>query len=331
MVNAHGIPGATRASIRRLSQGGGAAKNRALSVAVARLLLALLLCSGSAAAAGTALVLEPTLVGPMLPAEKTALLRAAQDALREQQFDLVAPGDLQTALAGEPQLKDCETELCFERLGRLLASQSVLRVRAKLAQPPGKQKNGDWHLNIELLDVELGSMGARLTEDCTSCTGKQAASQLGDMVKRAVIQTAALPRGILEVRSQPPGATVFVDGTELGITPYKRAAFAGKHKLVLRHTGYRSQQSEVVVDEVQRQRVELTLVPGSDPVNVVVVEKKILVEREKTPVYKKWWFWVAIGGAAAAAAAITAGIVVGTQGSAATDRMLPANTYPFMF
>jgi hypothetical protein len=145
------------------------------------------------------------------------------------------------------------------------------------------------------------------------------------MLRRAVLQNAAMPRGVLEVYTQPPGASVFVDGSELGITPYKRPAFAGKHKLVLRHTGYRSQQVEVEVDETQRRRTELTLAPGADPVQVVVVEK------DKTPVYKKWWFWVAIGGAAVAAGAITAGVVLGTQAATAGERTLPANTYMFMF
>lgn len=290
-------------------------------------LLAAVLMFGSvkSAQAGAALVLNPTVSGPLLPAEQSAIESAIKDAIRSQQFELIAPSDLETAIAGEPQLKDCDSDLCFERLGRLLASQLVVRYRLKVSQPAGKQKNADWHLNVELLDVEIGAMGARLTEDCSNCTGQAAAAQLSDMVKRAMFQTASLPRGTLEIRSQPPGAAVFVDGTELGITPYKRAAFAGKHKVVLRHTGFRSQQTDTTVEDGQKQKLDLTLSPGADPVQVVVVE------REKTPIYKKWWFWVAIGGGAAAAAAITAGIVVGTRGSAAADPMIPSNTYMFPF
>jgi hypothetical protein len=93
---------------------------------------------------------------------------------------------------------------------------------------------------------------------------------------------------------------------------------------VLRHLGFRSEQIDAVVDEGQRKRVDATIKAGNDPDRVIVVDK--------TPVYKKWWFWVAIGGAVVAAGAITAGIVVGTRGDAASpDRVAPANTLMFAF
>lgn len=286
----------------------------------------LLLCAPSLVSARSALLLEPTFDGPMLGAEKDALLAAVRDALRTQQLDTIPPSDLEATLAAEPQLKDCYTELCFERLGRLMASQLVLRYRVKVNQPAGKSTKAEWRLNVELVDVDIGAFGARITENCSACNDTQAADQLGDMVKRAIFQSASLPRGTLEVKSRPSGSTVFVDGTELGITPYKRAAFAGKHKLVLRHTGFRSEQVETEVKDGEKQHVEVTLNPGQDPVKVVVIEK------EKTPIYKKWWFWVAIGGAVAAAAGITAGIAVGvTKSSIPPERMTGAYHYEFMF
>ncbi len=289
--------------------------------AMAFFLLALFAAGGAQAA--SALLLEPTLDGPMLPAEQAGMMAAVTGALKGEQFEVIPPTELESTMAAEPQLKDCYTELCFERLGRLLASHIVLRYRVKVSQPAGEKKNPSFRLNVELLDVEVGAMGARLTEDCESCTGVKASEQLADMVKRAVFQSASLPRGVLEIRSVPPGATVFIDGTELGITPYKRPAFAGAHKLVLRHTGYRSQQVEAQVDDGQKKHVEVTLSVGTDPVKVVVIER----EKKSTPVYKKWWFWVAIAGSVAAAGAITAGIVVGTE----HGRMVPSNTLMFMF
>lgn len=307
MLTTHRPPGLSR--VARAS----------LAVAVAVAVLGL---GGTSALAGSAVLLAPQLEGALPPVEQSRLRLAAQKGLQAQGFILTPDSDLEVAQAGEPQLKSCHTELCRERLGRLLDAQVVARYRIKTHDLPGK-KNPDWHMNVEILDVEVGALGAGLTEDCADCAVSQAADQLSDMLRRAVLQSAARPRGVLEVYTQPPGASVFVDGSELGITPYKRPAFVGKHKLVLRHTGYRSQQAEVEVDETQRRRTELTLAPGTDPVQVVVVEK------EKTPVYKKWWFWVAIGGAAVAAGAITAGVVVGTQGGG--ERTLPPNTYMFPF
>jgi hypothetical protein len=279
-----------------------------------------------AASAANALIAAPLVEGTVLPSDLSTLRAAAEEALREQQFDLVAAADVESALSGEPQLKGCHSELCLERLGRVLDAQIVIRYRARLTAATGTQ-GGEWHLNVEILDVDVGAIGARLTEDCTKCTSKKAANHLLDMVRRSLLQNAAKPRGMLTVQSQPQGAAVFVDGTELGITPHKRMAFAGTHKLVLRYVGYRSEQLDVVVDETAGKRVDVTLNPGNDPVKVIVVEK----EKAATPVYKRWWFWVAIGGAAVAAAAITAGVVVGTRGGSAEPRMVPSNTLSFMF
>lgn len=269
---------------------------------------------------GTALVVEPTIIGLLPPPGAVALTDSVNRALRELQLDLVGPAELAAVITGEPQLKDCGSELCFERLGRLLASQLVLRYRIKVSQPEG-QKHPDWHLNVELLDVEVGAFGARLTQDCQGCSSAKAEAQLAGMVKAAVLQSAAMPRGVLELRTEPAGAIVFVDGTELGITPYQRSIFVGQHKIVVRHTGYRSQQLEASISEGKKQRLELKLVPGSSAESVVVVE------RERSPAYKKWWFWVAIGGGVLAAGAITAGIVLGTRGAAGPA--LPANTLTF--
>jgi len=290
-----------------------------------------LLSSAAAHAGKSALLLAPTVEGPLTPAEQAELMRAARDALSSQELDVIPPAEVEPTLGAEPQLKDCYSELCLERLGRLLAGQLVLRYRVKAnlqEPPPGPAPANDpgpaWRLHVELLDVEVGAVGARLTEECTSCSNSQAADKLADMIKRAVLESASRPRGVLEVRSQPLGATVFVDGTELGITPYRRAAFAGPHKLVLRHTGFRSEQAEAQITEGEKRHVEVTLSSGSDPVQVVVIEK------EKTPLYKKWWFWVAIGGAAAAAAAITAGVVVGTRSDDAAHARA-ANHFEFTF
>lgn len=328
MLTTHRPPGLSRAA---RPAGQAAARCRASSlrtrggragVAVVVMVLVLVLGGSSAVAlAGTAVLLAPQLEGALPPAEQAKLRLGAQKGLQAQGFILTPDSDLEVALAGEPQLKSCHTELCRERLGRLLDAQVVARYRIKTHLLPGN-KNPGWHLNAEILDVEVGALGAGLTEDCADCTVGQAADQLSDMIRRAVLQSAARPRGVLDVATEPPGASVFVDGSELGITPYKRPAFVGKHKLVLRHTGYRSQQAEVEVDETQRRRTELKLAPGTDPVQVTVVEK------QKSPVYKKWWFWVAIGGAAVAVGAITAGVVLGTQ---ASERTLPPNTYMFPF
>lgn len=275
---------------------------------------------GGTAQAGSALLVTPLIEGPVLANELAKMRSSVEQAVKAQQLELVPESDLESALSGDPELRGCYSAPCLERLGRLFQSHIVLRYRVRMAA--AEKKNPTWHLNVEVLDVEVGAFGSRLTEDCPDCTGPQVAARLGDMVQSAVLENASQPRGLLEIVSVPSSAAVFVDGTELGITPYKRGVFAGKRKVALRHLGYRSEQIEVDVEEGQRQRVERTLVAGKDPVQIVVIEK--------TPLYKKWWFWVAIGGATAAAAAITTGVVLANQ-PPGLDRTPPPNTFLYSF
>ena len=92
------------------------------------------------------------------------------------------------------------------------------------------------------------------------------------MLMRAVLQSAAQPRGVLEVYSQPAGARCSSMAPS-SASPYKRPALVGSHKIVLQHVGYRSEQFRPGGRD-HRQRTERTLVAGTDPIKVVVVEKE---------------------------------------------------------
>ena len=251
---------------------------------------------------------------------------AVTQALREQHILDVAASERDAILASEPKLAGCLSESCMERMGRLLDSQIVLRAQVTFsasgtsAPAPSAKKSrsaratdsptagdGDWELRVDVFDVEIGAVGSTVRSDCRGCSPARGAQTLSELVGRAVLESAARPRGSLAVNSVPSNAVVFVDGTELGFTPYKRPAFIGSHKIVVRSTGFRSYQGEVAIAESKKQQVSVTLQPGSDPVGVMVVEKNA------TPIYKKWWFWTLIGGAAVVAGGVTAGIILGTR------------------
>lgn len=294
---------------------------------MARLLLLLLLVLVSRPLhAAEALLLEPKIDGPALAAEIGTLQEAAIKALKAQQFGLIDAREAQSVIAGEASLRDCYSDLCLERLGRLLNAGVVVRYRGKVILPAEASKAADkqpsWKFRVDVLDVELGATGAHPEAECPSCSVKQAAEKLAETITTAVLEAASRPRGLLEVKSEPAGATVYVDGTELGVTPYKRPAFAGTRKVVVRHVGFLSQQLQANVPDGQKAKLDVKLAPGTDPVSVVVVEK------ERTPIYKKWWFWTAIAGGVLVAGAVTAGIVAGTR-STPPERMLPANVLEF--
>lgn len=291
---------------------------RALPLLLVWLLVWLLAAISTAQAAGSAVVQEPELSGSISEAARQTLDAAIADALKEQGFTLAREQERDSILLGESQLRDCHTPLCLERLGRLLDVQLVAEYRVAVkSRIDSEQARSDFELELTLFDVEVGAPGATVKNSCPRCTTAKAAGMLFELTKQAVFENAARSRGAIEIHSKPTNATVFVDGTELGITPYKRGAFAGPHKLVVRHTGYRSQQVDLEVEEGKKRRLDLTLIAGSDPVDVA-----------QKPLYKKWWFWVAISGAAVAAGAITAGAILGTR-SDLVDRMHSANHISF--
>lgn len=317
------------------------------------LLLGTSLASSAASGAGVAVTLEQKADGPLDDQERRFLRDAVIGALAEQQYDRAEQGEVDSIWSGEPELRNCFNDTCLERLGRLVASRLVVYYQIKLTRdgsapaepaapapqagaagkdraaaanagrepPPSVQAKppGAWSLKVSVFDMEVGAVGATVTESCPSCTTEAAADKLIDTVKRAVLENVARPRGKLEVQTTPPNALVFVDGTELGNTPYKRLAFAGPHAVIIRSTGYLSQQHKVTVVEQQRYTLDAKLTPGTDP----------LPQAKDKPLYKKWWFWTAIGGAIVVAGAVTVGVVLGTRADTSAERMPLPNHIPF--
>jgi PEGA domain len=83
-------------------------------------------------------------------------------------------------------------------------------------------------------------------------------------------------KGWLTITTAPTSSLVVVDGRALGTAPVDVALQAGRHALVVRHEGYDESQLEVTLEDGQRRRLDVSLVPPK-------------------PVTQKWWFWTSIG------------------------------------
>lgn len=249
-------------------------------------------------------VFEPKVEGVLSAEERSRLDAAVAEALRELQYQIVPAAERDTIISGEG-VQNCFTEECQERIGRLLGSQAVLVYKVKVSRPEGslpppepagpKKKGGrpgtkeppkelepepagagtiTWGLTASLFNVEVGSSGATAKSDCSKCSATLAAQSLGELVKKIVLEDAARPRGTIEILSDPPNASVFIDGHEIGVTPYKRVAFAGKHDVTVRKTGHRSKQETVNVVEAQKTSVTLRLTVGQDDRVILVYERQ---------------------------------------------------------
>jgi hypothetical protein len=107
---------------------------------------------------------------------------------------------------------------------------------------------------------------------------------------------------LLLVASPVAGASVRIDGRDVGHAPSESYLPPGPHKVVVGADGYDDAELSVVLEAGQRRPVDVPLQPS-------------------TPLYKRWWFWTAIG--AAVATGVGFGIAYSTEGPAGTGDIAP--------
>jgi hypothetical protein len=100
------------------------------------------------------------------------------------------------------------------------------------------------------------------------------------------LQLDRLP-ATLHVAANQPGATVSVDGKDVGAAPVEVQRPAGSYGVTVQKSGFAVYQTH------------LTVRPG-EAANLMAT-----LEPKKAPIYKRWWFWTA-------AAVVVAGVAVGT-------------------
>ncbi len=68
--------------------------------------------------------------------------------------------------------------------------------------------------------------------------------------------------GVLEIKSNPPAAKIYLDGAPIGNTPYLQEKIdVGKHSIVLRKDGFKPLKQEINIEAGKKTVLELTLVP----------------------------------------------------------------------
>jgi PEGA domain len=111
------------------------------------------------------------------------------------------------------------------------------------------------------------------------------------------LQLDRLP-ATLHISANQPGATVSVDGKDVGTAPVEVERLAGSYRVTVQKPGYAVYQTH------------LTVRPG-EAANLTAA-----LEVKKAPIYKKWWFWTA---AAVVVAAVGVGTYFGTREPPALD------------
>jgi hypothetical protein len=121
----------------------------------------------------------------------------------------------------------------------------------------------DYHLRLELRDAS-GAAVATVDDICEICGVEEAADMLEAAATRLTASlVSGTERASVLVQSRPPGATVMVDGEEMGTTPTTLALPPGKHTIELRKNGFAAASRTVELESGMRTTSEMRLVPDA--------------------------------------------------------------------
>ncbi len=161
-----------------------------------------------------------------------------------------------TTVIDATQADACADAACYARIAEDTRATHV--VRAKI-----EEADRDYHLELSLLDAS-GTTIATVEDTCEICGVEEAADMLEASATRLVSQLGAgTERASLRVQSRPAGATVRVDGTDMGTTPTTLDLPPGKHTIELHKEGFAEASRTIELEPGMRTTSEMRLVPNA--------------------------------------------------------------------
>jgi hypothetical protein len=236
-------------------------------------------------------VLSVEIEGDAPPELRRDLEKSLDGGLYAGGFDVIRRAEVEKKLRSAPELRGCASTTCLQRIGMLVGVEHFVRARIEAA-------GGGYTAELQLLGADApGGVITRVERSCPVCTLAEA----NDMVSSAAAQLATGPgpeQVRVHVSSDPPGATVEIDGQPAGTAPFEVTLAAGEHAFRATLDGRQPSLQRLAVaarDDGGTPELLLRLAAAG-----AVVEPAVAAPRYRV------WKWVA---AASAAALITAGVV----------------------
>lgn len=175
-------------------------------------------------------------------AARLALLLSVPDALEKPIIDSVsrAASSNRQVLVDPQQTRRSLQELgretvclnsatCQIRLARALNASYLLQ----LVIPSAADRLAGAKLTAQALDISSGMLVGSENAAASSPADEAAQHLADELLGQLLLKIQKSRHGMLEIMSKPKGAKVFVDGRELGVTPFSRAVLAGSHLVQL--------------------------------------------------------------------------------------------------
>lgn len=129
------------------------------------------------------------------------------------------------------------------------------------AKKAGGASSSSFVFGLKLVDVDVGAVSISGQEGCTDCTAKRAMAQLNERVQEILRQSVVRQRGTLSIGTDPAGATVNVNGRQMGATPYLRDSFVGSQEVELTKPGFQTEKLSLAVTDGQITERQVALTP----------------------------------------------------------------------
>ncbi len=238
--------------------------------------------------------LDPLGIEPQIVEQLQRILRT--ELSRVVGRELPSERAVNDVVAANPRLANCTADpTCLAPLAR------ALKVTRVVAGNVGGLADA-YVVNLKLVD----DSGRELRRVTATLTGSP--DELIDEIRVAAFRLVAPERlvGNIAILSDVPGATVTLDGLDVGKTPLAGPLTSlpvGVHKLAVMREGFSSFSEDVPVRFEKTTQVVVRQSAMSEAARRAERRRRAATE---TPIYARWWFWAAM-----AASAIATGVAVG--------------------
>jgi len=198
--------------------------------------------------------------------DRGKLILAGKNALEEAGWTTAADPPTDTVgkifACVEESTGKCSASVLEKMAGSQTEALAIDRMVVIRVTKPDQRAEGGLLLVRGWVFRGSGELLAGDQKHCAACQSERLEEMVGDLTAEMVLRARARSRpATLDVRSQPPGATIYIDDKAIGATNFAYGVYAGKHTVQIVHEGYEPEVREVSVSDGERMKIEVVLRP----------------------------------------------------------------------
>ncbi|MCR9165939.1 MAG: PEGA domain-containing protein [Nannocystaceae bacterium] len=192
--------------------------------------------------------------GALGPAALDRVQKRIDARVTQSSFELTVPQDASR----------CDALPCWQEEAAESGARYILGVRLDATQ-------SDQSLAVTVTDLSDGTEVVQVTRTCELCGRTELEDLTADATATAIrkLESYASIETTLVIDSVPPGATVRIDGVEVGTTPLDIEATPGEHVVELLADGFAPVEQAVDVERGMRERLRLVMAEEAPPAPIV--------------------------------------------------------------